>query len=332
MAKKPQATLTDVIAQARRWALLLLVLLPVVSQADVAEIPELGVKFLALPSGVSAFQLLERPAGYEATARQGIFFLSIYRLDEPVPAGSKLRDASYRASIETKLGLQAGSLKRGSAKRLGDYDAWTPDGWMSKGSLIALIGPDWVHPTALYSWTIYAIGDQHLYRVSVNGAGPEATAEFVALVKGVHRIVFGPVQRAPPPPVESAATAPGKMPRFVSGNSDDLYPAPARRLDEQGPVDVEFNIDGQGHVQDVKQTYAAVHDFSAGALQFLHAGVFRVPPDWEATGSDKLRFSMEFQLSLVGPGESCPSKQSPRVVDAYVVGICGSAIARSPPR
>jgi len=321
LAKKPQATLVSVIGHARFWAMLL-VFLPAASRADVAEVPELGVKFSALPSGVSPFQVVERPAGYEATAHLGIFSLSIYRLEEAVPAGSDLRDAGYRATLETKLGIKAGSLKEGAAKRFGDYDAWTI------GSSQARIGA-----ITLYSWTTYAIGDQHLYRLSVGGAGPTATAEFESLLKGVHSVAFGPVQRAPPPPLESAASAPGKMPRFVAAGDALWYPAVAQRLGEQGPVDIEFSVDGLGRVQNLNVAYEAAHDLRAPAERFFHNGVFRVPPDWEATGSDKQRFAAEFQFVLVGPGQSCPRAQPARVADApVVVVICGSVIAGRPSR
>lgn len=316
---RPQSTLAGVIGHARILAVLLLVLLPAVSRADVVEVPELGVKFSALPSGVSPFKVVERAAGYEAMAHLGIFSLSIYRLEEPVPAGADLRDARYRATLETTLGIRAGSLKQGETRRVGNEQGWTIPRPMT-----VQIGA-----ATFYSWWIYAIGNQHVYRLSVSGGGPTAAEEFRSLLEGIYSVAFEPVQRAERPAPELAASVPGKMPRFVAGvNDDDLYPSTARRLGEQGPVDIEFSIDSRGHVQDVRQTYAAVHDFSAHAVQALNSGVFRVPTDWEATGSQKLRFTMEFQLSLVGPGQTCPGKQTPRVADAYVVAICGSAIAR----
>jgi hypothetical protein len=114
---RPQSTLAGVIGHARILAVLLLVLLPAVSRADVVEVPELGVKFSALPSGVSPFQVVERAAGYEAMAHLGIFSLSIYRLEEPVLAGADLRDARYRATLETTLGIRAGSLKQGETRQ-----------------------------------------------------------------------------------------------------------------------------------------------------------------------------------------------------------------------
>jgi hypothetical protein len=318
LAKKPRATLAGVIGHARVWAVLL-VLLPAVSRADVVEVPELGVKFSALPSGVSPFQVVERPAGYEAVAHLGRFSLSIYRLEEPVPAGADLRDARYRATLETTLGIKAGSLKQGETRRVGNDHGWT----IPRPMTVQL------GAVTLYSWWIYAIGNQHVYRLSVSGGGPTAADEFRSLLEGVYSIAFEPVQRAERPAPELAASAPGKMPRFVAGfDDDDFYPATARRLGEHGPVDVEFSIDGRGHVQDVRQTYAAVREFSTLAVQALNSGVFRVPTDWEATGSQKLRFTVEFQLSLVGPGQTCPGKQTPRVADAYVIMVCGSEIAR----
>jgi len=119
----------------------------------------------------------------------------------------------------------------------------------------------------------------------------------------------------------TAPFAPGKLPRFVPGQ-DLNYPMSAMRLNKQGPVDLEFSIDGQGHVQNLNEIYAPSSQFGAVAVTYLQGGVFKVPPDWESLGSRE-RFTIEFQFTLVPRGATCPAPQAlPRIPNANVIRIC----------
>jgi hypothetical protein len=101
------------------------------------------------------------------------------------------------------------------------------------------------------------------------------------------------------------------------------------RQREQGIVDLEFSIDGQGHVSEVKETFAVSRGLGDSAASQLRDGVFRVPPDWVQTGSDKLRFAIEYQFKLLGHGSHCPTPEAaPRITGAKVVAICSALPGR----
>jgi hypothetical protein len=178
----------------------------------------------------------------------------------------------------------------------------------------------------VYTWLTYAIVDQHLYKLMVSGLGPSGKPhEFDSMVKAMSGITFEPIQRAAQPDLESASSSAsasdhGNVPRFVSGGHGDFYPTTSKRRNEHGIVDVEFSIDGQGHVQQLKELFAASRDLGAAASAYLLDAVFRVPADWEATGSSNKRFVMEFQYFLAGPGATCPGKQTPRAATALCEG------------
>jgi len=182
----------------------------------------------------------------------------------------------------------------------------------------------------VYTWLTYTIVDQHLYKFTVSSLSltVQMPPEFEPLVKAMTGIAFEPIVRSERLVPESPSTSSRReMPRFVSGGGAGSYPAPSKRRNEQGPVDIQFSIDGQGHVQDLKQTYSASHNLGAAAEAFLTDGVFRVPPDWEATGARNQRFTMEFQFALVEGGARCPAPQTPpRIANAEVVAICSQRL------
>jgi hypothetical protein len=125
------------------------------------------------------------------------------------------------------------------------------------------------------------------------------------------------VQRPEPTAADSVATSNrAKLPRFNTDNVKPWYPTAPFSATEV--VDVEFSIDRQGHAKDLKQTYAASPDLGALASAYVQQRVFRVPADWEATGSENQRFTIEVQFSTRCP----PVGIKPRVADAPVIETC----------
>jgi len=112
------------------------------------------------------------------------------------------------------------------------------------------------------------------------------------------------------------------LPDFVA-SAEDFYPAAAARKLLQGSVGLEVQIDGQGRVQIVSQTFADHPDFAAGAAQFLKSGHFRVSPEWLQSGGSDQRFVVEVQFSVARAAGSC-TKRPPRVADTDVLVVCRS--------
>ena len=122
---------------------------------------------------------------------------------------------------------------------------------------------------------------------------------------------------APPPaPVEE------QMPPFVPGPAGMYYPLVAQRKSEQGVVDVSFNIDLQGHVQNLTMDFVENEDLSKNIVAFLEYGTFRVPSDW-ASGGPERRFKVEFQFRLTHSQAECSAERPPRVQGAKVMRVCG---------
>jgi len=300
----------------RRTWLLLWVILPLTSEADVVDVPELGIRFADLANDLPRPQVVERPAGYEAQTHthSGTTVLSAYRDEASVPADGNLTDSGYRAGLDARFGTNVKAAKKGAATSLAGHGSWTVSDAQRLG------------PGVVYTWLTYTIVDQHLYKLTVSSLSltGQMPPEFETLVKAMAGIAFEPIVRSERPVPESTSTSSRKeMPRFVSAGGAGSYPAPSKRRNEQGPVDIEFSIDRQGQVQDLKQKYSASHDLGAAAEALLTDGVFRVPSDWEATGARNQRFTMEFQFALVERGASCPAPQTPpRIPGAEVVAIC----------
>jgi hypothetical protein len=106
-----------------------------------------------------------------------------------------------------------------------------------------------------------------------------------------------------------------------------LYPAPARRLGEEGIVDVEFSIVSAGHARDVRQLYASAPDLGSHIPEYLKGAVFRVPANWEQTGSQNERYTLEFRFAL-SPAQGCGgvSTTEPRIANAIVIAVCGALL------
>jgi TonB family protein len=127
------------------------------------------------------------------------------------------------------------------------------------------------------------------------------------------------------PPAPAAAPL-YQLPHFdaVPG---DFYPDSAARRLLQGSVGIEFQIDAEGHVQNLQQTYANYPDFSEKAQEYLKKGRFQTVAGWEQAGGPELKFVVEIQFSVVREGSTC-EKKPPRVADTEVLAVCRWLVSR----
>jgi hypothetical protein len=119
-----------------------------------------------------------------------------------------------------------------------------------------------------------------------------------------------------------AASGVVQLPDFVPSD-EDFYPASAARKLLQGSVGFELQIDDQGRVQLLSQTFADHPDFAPDAAGFLKSGRFRVAPGWVQSGGPDQRFVVEVQFSVARGGGSC-TKRPPHVADTEVFVVCRS--------
>jgi hypothetical protein len=290
---------------------------PVPSYHNKIEIPELGIHMTDLPDDVTTPQVIRRVDGYQANLRIRTATLTIARLEDPVPAGTDVRDAAYRAIQQAAFDEDFGPKAHGEATAINGHAAWTTFSARRTG---------YNGTVAFYTCVTYAIVDQHLYRFAANATGGDTRPpDFDAAVRATSELTFGAIDR-------SAAhndTAPSgllTMPTFHPASNVDWYPPAAKRGGEQGIVGLEFSIDAKGHAQELRRTYGEASDLTTSAQAMLQSAVFRVGPRWEKSGYQKLRFEMEFQFSIDEPGRGrrCSGYSPPRVPGAEVVAICGS--------
>jgi hypothetical protein len=170
----------------RGYWLALLFVWPLASHAAEVDIPELGIRLTTLPDTASKPQVEEQPAGYQAETHLGGALLSIYRQDDPVPAGSDVAEPSYRAMLDARFGKVVDSKTEGAPTALGGHSAWTVvDASESHGAQTG------------YICVTYVIVDGHLYRLTVTAQSPAGRPpEFDALVKALSGITFEQVRRA----------------------------------------------------------------------------------------------------------------------------------------
>jgi hypothetical protein len=294
--------------------LALVFLWPLASRAVEVDIPEMGIRIAGLPSGASARKPRDKFDAYFTEVRIGNADLEIYRLEEPVPAGATLTDASYRKGVPANFGDNRPKLWS-KATFLSGHPAWTTY-WGVK-----LSGAYY----ADYNCITYVIADQHLYRLRASMAtswdphGPERPADFDAAVQAMSNITFEPISR----PVDAPGSSPGP-PRFVSAGYYDLYPGNARGNRVEGVVDFEFRIDGKGHVRDFREIYSSSPGLGSNILGSLKNGVFKVPANWEERGLQNLLFTEEYEFRLVTGPHSCEHSQPPRLPDAILGLVCTS--------
>jgi len=172
--------------QLRASWLAVLFLWPLASYAADVDIPELGIRLSMLPPAASKPQILEQSGGYQAETRLGSALLSIYRQDDPVPAGSNVAEPGYRAMLDARFANGVDSKSEGAPTAVGGHSAWTVvDARESKDS-----------PTS-YICVTYVIVDDHLYRLMVTAQALAARPpEFDSLVRAMSGVAFEQVRRA----------------------------------------------------------------------------------------------------------------------------------------
>lgn len=282
---------------------------PVTGHTETLDIPELGVQVPNVPSGTSKPTVLAHVDGYSASLRIGTASLLIARVQEPVPAGSDIRDAGFRTQVSFNDYL--GPKFHSDATYINGHPAWT-------NSSARRSGPGPVH----WSCVTYVIVDQHLYHFSASAdGGDKPPADFTAAVQAMSDTTFIPVV-AP-----SNATPSGllRMPASRFKNDMDYYPASAKRRGEGGVVDLEYSIDSKGRAQDVRQLYSTSDVFYKSAMELLQRSSFDIGPNWAAMGYDKVRFTVEVAFAI---SESFPCKDPPpaRIPGGEQIYVCGGKL------
>jgi len=283
---------------------------PLAGHADPLDIPELGVRIRDVPQGTAKPGVIPRGDGYTAIIRIGTATLNIARVEEPVAAGSDVKDANYRTAQQAAFNENFGPKVSSKATTISGHSAWTnasavryPDGFVRWG------------------YVTYVIADQHLYRFVVLAVGGTTQpADLTAAGKVMYAVTFVPVDRS-----GNSALASGllKMPPAHVNGEVDWYGGSAKRHHFEGVVGLEFSINNRGGVGDVRDLYATTYsELNKNALDMLQTTTFEVGPNWEPNGYDKLRFRWEVQFVL-GNSTSCPGASSPpRVPDAQVMQVC----------
>jgi hypothetical protein len=169
--------------------LAVLLLWPILGQADDADVPELGVHLTALPPEASRPVVSAQLGGAELATQAGVAQLRIYREELPVAAGSDIADPRYRATLDGKFRMLE-SRTQGAPTTLAGHSAWTVVD---------------VHPlssgSTRYTCLTYVIADEHLYRLIVTAESSLGRpADFDALVVAMSGVKFEPVRAAAPAP------------------------------------------------------------------------------------------------------------------------------------
>jgi hypothetical protein len=297
----------------RNLHLWLLLSSPLVCAANDLVFPELGVKLSDLPTLTAGSAVFQRPTASEVITPIGSAILSVRREDREVPSGSGLSDPTFRAALQSRFDKTLDTKAQGAMTAVGGSPGWTLiDAHKEARS-----------PLALYTCITYVIADRHLYRFMVRAvAARTRPAEFDAVVKAISNVTFTSTS-GPRDTVPGSSAAPGamKLPPSVGDPGSGRIVGPKQH--EQGVVNLEFSIDGQGHVQGAKLLYAEPRTDGVLGLVYLQNRLFGVPADWEESGSHNLRFTLEFQFPVAAAGVPCEGTASPpRIPDTPVVRVC----------
>lgn len=267
-----------------------------------------------LPPSTAKSEVLQRPTASEAITVIGPVILSVRREDAEVPSGSSLSDPNYRAMVQSRFDKLLDPKAQGAMTVVGGYPGWSLiDAHQQAHS-----------PSSLYTYITYVIVDQHLYRLVVRAIGHRLRPpEFDAVVKAISDITFEPPSQAADSRSKSGAAVapPITLPPFAPVGDVGIVVG----LKQHGLVivDLEFSIDGEGHAQGPKLLYAEPRQDGVLALIFLQNRIFGVPADWNESGSQSLRFTLELQFSIAQASGSCEGPPSPpRVADTPVVQVC----------
>ena len=286
--------------------------LPLVTSAADLAIPALGIRLSDLPVGVASAEVKARIDGYTATLHINTAVLRVDRMEETLPSGADIRNATFRANQEAGFAGSPFANPKGQPTTINGRDAWTTSS--------AVRSPE---GTVNYSSSTLVVVDDHLYRLSAHGwwRGDGPPPDFLVAMKALSSATFEPVDRTS---VSGGAPPSGlvKMPYFLP-SSNNYYPDASRRRGETGVVDLEFSIDGKGRARDVQESYAVTPELAASTRRMLAETQFHISPGWEDHGYQKLRFTFEVHYALAPRGGRCGELPT-RVPDAQLVFVCGS--------
>jgi len=289
-----------------------ILLLPIWASATYAngiDIPELGAHIAQLPAAGGSIRVIRRNDGYLAIVPIGQATLTIARLDEPLPAGSDIGNAAFRAAQRAEFYESPVPQTQEHPTTIDGHPAWTTLSAASGGG-----------SAVSYSCITYTVVDEHLYRLLSSATSEEKKrpADFDATVRVMSELTFTPVNRSS---AQSSQPARGllKMPKGTVP-SRDLYPASLVALGGQGIADIEYRIDGKGHVRDVRQTYRDSRLAGEAAEALLKNTTFPVNSRWETDGHQHLRFTTEVQFWF----NRCPQNWPPQTQGAEVLTICSA--------
>ena len=293
--------------------------LPYACGAAEVNVPKMGIRLTGLPDTVTASKLHETFDAKSLALHIHEASLGILRLEDAAPAGASLADPAFRKQMQGVFDDDFGSRDQGEAASISGNPAWT---WTHA---------DHIGPAVQYAYVTYVIANEHLYRLRAHALGRDKPhevdarpADFIAIVNAIADIVFDPVTR----PDSADTDARPKIPRMI-GNFIDLYPETAQERNERGVVDIEFNVDGNGHAVNVRQTYAAFPDLGNRIPTYLKRAVFKVPSNWEASGYATAVFNMEFQFGIAASPLACGDGIPARVPGADVVVVCTTGVRRT---
>jgi TonB family protein len=135
-------------------------------------------------------------------------------------------------------------------------------------------------------------------------------------------------------PLYADEAEPLPLPKPIKGAPpDDFYPAPARRLGQEGRVLVAFKISSAGRVVDMRIAAAEPKGvFDNAATTYMRSREFSVPNDWEASGGTHHEYTISFSFRLSPCPGSVPREQPVTFPASYQpITVTGSTLCVAPP-
>lgn len=296
----------------RNLQLWVLLFSPLVCAASELLIPETATKLNELPAPAAGSEVFRRPTAVEVITPVGPAILSVRREDTEVPSGRNLSDSGYRAELRSRFDKTLDPKIEGVMTSVGGSPGWT----------LVDARKDAHSHLSVYTLISYVIVDRHLYRFMVRAVGtPARPAEFDGLAKAIGNVTFTTPQSIDAASASGAGTGAMKLPPSVGDPGRGLIVGLKQHA--EGVAGLDFTIDGQGHPQGAKLLYADPPNDGVLALAYLQSRLFGVPADWEESGSQNVRFKLEFQFPVSAGGASCGDAASPaRIPDVSVVRVC----------